>query len=871
MKNRSTYLWMNAMKSSHFLLVGILLVCSSAFAKPRIDGEAFVGEPLGVARITIHLDTALPLPADSPFWLKSTDQRALYPVYQQTSLRTFGDASSAPSKLVAYFLFRGDDPLDVTLETDNDEYSIKLTPVKSEKREPLLDEWWTNYQSQATSIANSKAYRPAVENYLLHTLARRMGREAPRLNLRWSPSNEANQAFAVLSGAESVRIAAQSGVLLKDAEYYEIADKPLPKAAELPPVRLPEDVGADTESIAHHVPAECFYVRCKTFQDWVWLHENSTEWISKVFNLTAIRSLDYGLADRIQTRLALQEESLAGSLDDAISDIAIIGNDTFLRQGASLGILFEAKDNQRLSAVIQKERSAAVRNGARASTVEIAGRDVSLVATPSRDTHSYYAVDGDYHFVSTSKSLVKRFFEAGAGQNSLGELNEFRWARSKAPLDGKEQIFVYLSDPFFRQLISPHYRVAMTRRMRADTELELATLARWNARAEGYPGESIEELSKHGFLPPSFGERPDGGKVVFKDGVPFDTKYGERGGFEPISDEVITMVTSSEIAAYQEFSNLYRGQWRRMDPVILRIHRGEFVEDVQTVSFDLHVTPWAQSHYGILSAVLSPPDSKTWKMLPGTLLSGEINFGGSKFALGLQDVAPLSITPMFKDAGNRLFYGQSLDDLPIYAVGSPDLLQLYSDAKRDKESPQRVKVLGSSNEAWYNQIDDDRGIVASRKDVATDPATKDLQMIDTDRAAQVRLNLADLAGSQYASAINAEGYVRARKASAGNVHLMHTLMQQFHIPAEEAPAAARELLDASLVCPLGGKYELVADFSPFTRWHSTGWAHESLKYENEVPKAYRTPLLQWLAGMRLEFEIDPNVLHTHIELDLRRQ
>ena len=56
---------------------------------------------------------------------------------------------------------------------------------------------------------------------------------------------------------------------------------------------------------------------------------------------------------------------------------------------------------------------------------------ISLLATPDNAVHSYYAVDGDFQFVTSSEKLARRFLETASGQGSLGGSREFRYARHR--------------------------------------------------------------------------------------------------------------------------------------------------------------------------------------------------------------------------------------------------------------------------------------------------------------------------------------------------------------------------------------------------------------------------------------------------------
>src|SRR5262249_21333432 len=122
-----------------------------------------------------------------------------------------------------------------------------------------------------------------------------------------------------------------------------------------------------------------------------------------------------------------------------------------------------------------------------------------------------------------------------------------------------------------------------------------------------------------------------------------------------------------------------------------------------------------------------------------------------------------------------------------------------------------------------------------------------------------------LAPTQMAAMLNAYGYERTRRASAGNADFMHALMQQLRVPAAGARDAMRDVLAARPVCPMGGEFKLGDSKAA---WISTAWAKEFIGQENEVPPGFKSPFLQWFHGLDLEFSIGPTTLTTHIELEL---
>src|SRR5262249_118230 len=147
-------------------------------------------------------------------------------------------------------------------------------------------------------------------------------------------------------------------------------------------------------------------------------------------------------------------------------------------------------------------------------TVRIANHDVSYIHTPDGTLRSYYAVDGDFHLVTSSCTLAERFFEAGAGKNSLAASAEFADCRASMPISRDDTIFLLAPAAFFQNLAGPQYRVELDRRLRSIGEMRSLTVARLAAKAEGRDATSVNDLIAAELLPEGFGHRADGSELV---------------------------------------------------------------------------------------------------------------------------------------------------------------------------------------------------------------------------------------------------------------------------------------------------------------------------------------------------------------------
>jgi hypothetical protein len=87
------------------------------------------------------------------------------------------------------------------------------------------------------------------------------------------------------------------------------------------------------------------------------------------------------------------------------------------------------------------------------------------------------------------------------------------------------------------------------------------------------------------------------------------------------------------------------------------------------------------------------------------------------------------------------------------------------------------------------------------------------------------------------------------------------LTEQFRVPVQESLTAAEKALDAQLIDPLGGKYELSTNQSGSKQWRSS-------KLAAGAPANYQFPALAWIRGMDLEGRLEQGQVVIHAEVDM---
>jgi hypothetical protein len=902
------------------ILAGLfVLSVGQGFAQARIlELEAISGEPFGVGRLVVQLSKqALPeiLGADG-LGLSERDGRVLYPALKrpidntivtdlllQSPLMSGGpvregvggllrDLLSEPSpRTTLYFLFRGDEPFELTIQARRAQ-TVRVRPRNNPPAHgQLLQAWWREYTAEPSGLFQKKRADcpPLVEGYLKSMLARRLGLALPEKPEAESWQAQLREQLGLFLGTEDVRVAIMRDRVLGLSVGNEAADVPMPELEEVEELPLPEPEAVEelpppkpeeapkrplpnpaaevqVEPIAMRVPAECLYIRFGSYSNFLWMQDTLEKWGGDLGNLVALRGLDHEMAKRMERQLVVKQTALSRMLGGTlISDVAMIGTDMFMREGAAYGLLFEARSSMLLDADLRRQRSERLKEDKLVTemAVTIAGQKVSLLAAPGGAVRSYYAVDNGYIFITTSKTLMRRFLETGSGKGALGASKAFRYTRSVMPLERDDTVFVYLSDVFFRNMASAPYWIEMRRRLRAVADIEAVQLAMLASAAEGAPGETIAELVDGRFLPESFGRRGDGSKaVVQEDGEVVDSIRGRRGMFLPIPDVPIEAITPDEADAYQKFVEFQQSKWGRIDPMIVGIRREELSGNRERIVLDVQANPFAKKHVEMLSQFIGPANARQLAPIPGDMMAAEVVLSNQLLFGGIRDVG----TP-FEVVGERVVPAGGLLNAIVGYVGTTGRLGFLS--LLNLGIPPGADASGfARGRGPMCRYQNERFTVFSFQREVLAAVCPQLRFVQAERPAQLRLRVDDLSAARLTPMLNTMGFLRTRQTSLGNIRLMHALAQQLHVPGGDCKAAAELLLDAKLICPLGGEYAYQPTGDGLGRWTSTalGQGGNQSFLNVQVPQGYQAPPLNWFRGLVLDATMTDNTLSAHAEI-----
>ncbi len=829
--------------------------------------------------------------------------------------------------VLIYFLYSGAFPARIELTiADNVRFEVKVKPEKGDSAEhtALQNQWWQALREQAHSGITSTLSPPSDDflavlgHHLKLPFARQLasrGEGASQLE------KEFERTLGMLIGFESIRLA----MMLDDTNEVvgqSPAKFPLPSPINVQSVRI-SDTGLGTsakiESIATMVPSDCFYVRCKSIQNFTWLRQLLINWGGSLDEIVTSPSMDSDVRGRMELQLGISSrQSIESGLDKLISDMAIIGTDVFFEEGAGIGVLLEAKVGQEQEAekALQKQCMTASKNSTavlRSETIQ--GQFVSFMGTNDQRVRSFFVRSGRYLLVTNSREIVNSVLRLVTSNQSLANLNEYRYAIAANPKSAQAEITFYLSDPFFRRITSPAFRTELSRRRNSVKDCGKLEVAAIVAKAMGHRADSREALVKGSFLPTEFGNHPDGSRVELVAGEAMDSLRGHVGTFVPVADIKTDKVNEFELAAYQNFSQRYRQEWPVMDPVLATVQYEPLAGGIDRIHLDIHVTPYARKEYGFLANYLAEPTQTHAEVegselmgvsahlrgssqqylahiglcdavIPFQVIRGELQRGGEYATENIvQQQSFAAVTPAGRD-GLQLLAGlvkslQTRDsNFPLQPPTSPHavqptgidpllLLRGFTNAGDAFAAILDVTISGIQGLSKLSAIseDSDWSIYSTNSELRRDSRQRLLHKQRT-KPTQLHLHAGGIEQAAIAPYLHAYSFCAARQQSAANAVWLTRWTNGLRVTPEDFRNSLEKAIHGKLKCPLGGEFILASKHQSTSNWTSTAWNEPSLQNVNDVPPNYRFPFLYWLKNVEIDFNLNASSLSSEIVLDV---
>ncbi|MCH8921886.1 MAG: hypothetical protein IIA67_01920 [Planctomycetes bacterium] len=316
--------------------------------------------------------------------------------------------------------------------------------------------------------------------------------------------------------------------------------------------------------------------------------------------------------------------------------------------------------------------------------------------------------------------------------------------------------------------------------------------------------------------------------------------------------------------------------WQAFDPLMLRIERKPADKDnKERLVIDARVPKITSKPLAKFTAMLGRPTTRRLKPIGGDVVATQIvlNGKGTLRDVGehhlfarLQDVAPL-----VNLRGGPLLMLTQLKDALVGYVGAwpqPGYLRLLEIPREVARGADRDGNVPARFGSWQHLAG--RFTLFSFQRGLLPYVSRQLEFEEAPRAAQAWARIGDLSEAKLAASVNKLGHTKARKVSAGNLQLLQALSEQFHVPPAQALRVAQRLVDARLVCPLGGDYKPITLAGGLETWQSTAWSRADGLTSGEVPADYQMELLRWFRGMEADLIANDRTVALHVEIIMQR-
>ena len=398
--------------------------------------------------------------------------------------------------------------------------------------------------------------------------------------------------------------------------------------------------------------------------------------------------------------------------------------------------------------------------------------------------------------------------------------------------------------------------------------LQLGKLA---ANNEGHGQMSIDDMVNAGYLPEGFGYRPDGGSFKIDGEQWTDSIRGLRGFFTPIPDLTLNTATAEEVQWFNERATFFADSIKSLDPMLVVIKRFELEDNIERVVFDARLAPFGAEKYGWLMSMLGPPLRKKINTPPGDIISLQASMKGGdlnpqvpphQVFAGVQD----ALSPQVKlKPSSRMGALRTLKETPGYLGSWPSPGYINWMPALGGQPDQFGYTYSRLLQLWRLQWNSFS--VLSFDQFRLENLKQHLKIVDSERPAQIRLSVEDLSKSKLKEWANTVNYRRAWETSISNIQMLNLAVQQFRISPEEASLVMQRMLDAELVCSLGGEYQMVKTLSGRVIWISSMWP----SFINPVlPADHVAPFLTWFRGLKVEVSKAESQFSVHGFLDIQR-
>ncbi|MFP6602688.1 MAG: hypothetical protein VB862_09185, partial [Pirellulaceae bacterium] len=321
------------------------------------------------------------------------------------------------------------------------------------------------------------------------------------------------------------------------------------------------------DALAGNIPDDQHVIFFPSFKALVTLADEMSEQGAPLLTLAEPRGETASVRERYERQLCLSLDAGARLLGPTmINSVALTGSDPYLRTGADVAILLEAKS----TALVRKfiDAQLAARGGQYKTAKSVAGElaDVSYTGmkSPDRVICSFAATLGKTVVITNSLAQLQRLIETHQGtRTALGKLSEYTFFRQRYPLgDGQETALMLISDKTIRRWCGPRWRIGSSRRTRATATMAELQASHLDALVRGEISSDLVTVDAG---------LPDAGVLRMLDSGVHSAVYGTLDFQTPIVELEMEHVTREEAQLYGRWRDGYQRFWSNFfDPIAVR-------------------------------------------------------------------------------------------------------------------------------------------------------------------------------------------------------------------------------------------------------------------------------------------------------------
>ncbi|MDH4260475.1 MAG: HEAT repeat domain-containing protein, partial [Gammaproteobacteria bacterium] len=488
--------------------------------------------------------------------------------------------------------------------------------------------------------------------------------------------------FDVLGGRAGVRESVQlqslkTSVAANDARTIPIEDVQRIDVESHPFSKMLKESGTAPGRLplADFAPLDHFFAYFRDPAALSQFMDGSGDMFLRLESAFSLKSLDYSLKSRYLARMGMTEEMLA-QLEGLglVGEIGFVAPDLFFIDGTEITTLIRIQAPSLIGTVM------------RLAGLGEPGATGIGVKTVSPGMEISWARRDDLLIVSTSAAELKNVLDLhdNPKKDSLGRSDEFGYMLQRLPIADTTRAYFYFSDPSIRELVGPQMKIAQLRRMRVRADLDTLTAGALLYKLDGNTAAPTKSaLIDLGYVPRQFSERD---YSIATDLVAKSEQFGSSAALKPLGSNPVELVSKAEAAAYAEYLKNYSEYWRQFfDPIAVRMDE----LDPDTWELTTFILPLLDSDlYNQLRDALTTADSglrlEVPQLTPTPVMVASMNLSDSmrlKLAKGLTEILKkfTSVDPAIFDAFTPTVHIAVQDSTPIVAVGSGDILGVFSE------------------------------------------------------------------------------------------------------------------------------------------------------------------------------------------------